>query len=313
MCETESVYNEKTERKTNEGGITGVWYYLLRYVAIITMLIDHTGRVLYQLDYLNYDQQVTTIMIGRLAFPLFAYLLVESFFFTKNRKKHLLMIGVFALLSELPFDMVIKANMPLELTWDLLPIQNVIFSLFVAFAMLIALNYDKSGYVSKLCKPNIVNKAVCLASNLLIVVIACEIVRLNNSDYNWMGVIFICLLYLARTAEWHDHRWTVLLIAFTYFIVVNAMSTMYTEDEYYIGIVYVMVPVYYLKIQLFAYVSLAAIIVAQHMSDTRRNNECKANAVFEKIAASNVSKQMCRYFYPAHLAVLAAVLVIVLY
>lgn len=64
--------------------------------------------------------------IGRLAFPIFAFQIVEGFFHTKNYKKYLLRMFLFALISELPF------NLMAEGAWIYPFHQNVMFTFCIA-------------------------------------------------------------------------------------------------------------------------------------------------------------------------------------
>lgn len=90
----------------------------LKVIAIITMFTDHMGAVLF-------PNIVLFRMIGRLAFPIFAFLLVEGYFHTSNVKKYLMRLGVFALISEVPFDL---AFFHLPMAWGH---QNIFFTLFL--------------------------------------------------------------------------------------------------------------------------------------------------------------------------------------
>ncbi len=74
----------------------------LKMIAIITMLIDHTAAVLIPSNTVLW---LVMRCIGRLAFPIFVFLLVEGFYHTRDVKKYLLRMGAFALLSEIPFDL----------------------------------------------------------------------------------------------------------------------------------------------------------------------------------------------------------------
>ena len=76
---------------------------LLKWIAIITMTVDHVGAVLYP-DY--------TILrwIGRLSFPLFAYLLVLGIRNTSNIKKYFIRLFIFALISQIPFFLAIDVG-----------------------------------------------------------------------------------------------------------------------------------------------------------------------------------------------------------
>jgi len=73
---------------------------LLKWIAIITMTIDHVGAVLY-------PELLVLRWIGRLAFPLFAYLLMLGLESTKNVRKYFVRLFVFALISQVPFFLAI--------------------------------------------------------------------------------------------------------------------------------------------------------------------------------------------------------------
>ena len=69
---------------------------LLKWIAILTMTVDHVGLVLYP------DFEVLRF-IGRFSFPLFAYLLVLGAENTKNVRNYFLRLFIFALISQVPF------------------------------------------------------------------------------------------------------------------------------------------------------------------------------------------------------------------
>lgn len=103
--------------------MTGINTFVLKWIAIVSMLIDHTGAVLFpQYEWMR--------IVGRLAFPIFAYLLVEGFIYTSDVKKYMLRLGVFALVSEIPFDLALFGTV-IEFTH-----QNVFFTLFMGILML---------------------------------------------------------------------------------------------------------------------------------------------------------------------------------
>ena len=70
--------------------------FVLKIIAVICMLFDHVGDVLIvDFSYFN--------LIGRIAFPIFAYQSVQGYIHTKNLKEHLLKLFIFACISQLPF------------------------------------------------------------------------------------------------------------------------------------------------------------------------------------------------------------------
>jgi hypothetical protein len=69
---------------------------LLKWIAIVTMTVDHVGAILYpELEVLRF--------IGRFSFPLFAYLLVLGAENTRNIRNYFLRLFIFALISQVPF------------------------------------------------------------------------------------------------------------------------------------------------------------------------------------------------------------------
>lgn len=100
-------------------GING---FTLKWIAIITMIIDHVGAVLY-------PQYIILRIIGRISFPIFCFLLVEGVMHTRNIRKYERRLLLFALLSEIPFDLTFYGGITLEH-------QNVFFTLLIGVLML---------------------------------------------------------------------------------------------------------------------------------------------------------------------------------
>lgn len=95
----------------------------LKVIACLTMLIDHIGAILYP------DISLLR-MIGRLSFPIFAFLVVEGFHHTQNIKKYGIRLGIFALISEIPYDLAFRGNLI-----DFYR-QNIFFTLFLGLVCL---------------------------------------------------------------------------------------------------------------------------------------------------------------------------------
>lgn len=191
------------EKQTNT--ITGS---TIKIIAMVAMLIDHVGATLvgriaasrglpslYWDDLMLFFQQETGIslvfivtrLIGRIAFPIFCFLLVEGFFYTKNKYKYAFRLLLFAIISEVPFDLSINA-VAFETGY-----QNVYFTLFLGLCALIALEKIKDVFsknkVLRVLIMIICGAAFTYASDLL------------RTDYAIVGVLTIIVMYLDRRSR----------------------------------------------------------------------------------------------------------------
>ena len=163
--------------------LSGSW---LKILAVVTMLIDHLAHFLwydnpeFQTVLFSLRGREVTIwalfrMIGRLAFPLFAFLLVEGFQHTHDRKKYGLNLFIFALISEIPWNLVHSGTL-------FYVRQNVMFTLLLGYLGLCALEYFR------------VDKLRMTLSVLGLFVVA----FFARADYGYLGYAFILLLYALR-------------------------------------------------------------------------------------------------------------------
>lgn len=176
----------------NDGILTGS---VLKNAAYVSMFIDHFFAVIF-LHYMNlhpvdggWDPRLKIIYrvgraVGRVSFVLFAFLIVEGFLHTRSRARYLLRLGLFALLSEIPFDLAFSGNM---IDWKS---QNVYWTLLLGVLVLTVWEYF-SRYRS------VLSAAGCI----LIVTAACAAAFLGASDYRFMGVLLILAFYLTRGKE----------------------------------------------------------------------------------------------------------------
>ena len=88
---------------------------VLHVIAMTLMLMDHLWATLF-------PAQDWLTCAGRLAFPIFAFMTVEGYFYTHNLKKYIFRLFLFALLSEVPFDLMYGG------TWFYPVHQNVIWT-----------------------------------------------------------------------------------------------------------------------------------------------------------------------------------------
>ncbi len=96
----------ETNRNLTNKGFTGLSGDALKWIAIVTMFIDHLACTSLNPYGPHYELLYSTMRtIGRIAFPLYCFLLVEGFMHTGNYRRYVLRVGLFALISEIPFDL----------------------------------------------------------------------------------------------------------------------------------------------------------------------------------------------------------------
>ena len=78
--------------------------FTLHVLAMILMLCDHLWATLL-------PGQEWLTCIGRIAFPIFAFMIAEGFYQTSNRKKYLKRMFIFALISEIPFNLIMSSGL----------------------------------------------------------------------------------------------------------------------------------------------------------------------------------------------------------
>ena len=118
--------------------------------------------------------------IGRLAFPIFCFLLVEGFVHTRDVKKYVRRLFLFAFISEVPFDLAFFCT-PFALDH-----QNVYWTLALGVLAMAGLKHYEKPDGSASWKG-----LLCAAGCTLAALLAC-------TDYNGIGVLIICALYLTR-------------------------------------------------------------------------------------------------------------------
>lgn len=146
----------------------GFTSFQLKCIAIVTMLIDHIGAIFFpEYLWLRY--------IGRLAFPIFCFLLVEGFFRTRDIRKYMTRLGGFALISEIPYDLAFH-DTPLEFGG-----QNVFFTLFIGVFLM---------YELEQCP----ERPVKIVEWLL----AMWFAGVLCTDYSFKGILLIGIYYFFR-------------------------------------------------------------------------------------------------------------------
>ncbi len=187
--------------------------FIFKWIAIVAMLMDHVGSVFITAspDYFIFRG------IGRLAFPIFVFFIAEGCFKTRNIKKFLLRLFIFALISEFPFDFAFFG------TGVYLYHQNIFFTLFLG-----ALSIYTFTQFQEKDKPY---KSLSMMMPFLIAVVA----EFLYTDYGGVGVLMIFYLYYFR----ENFRYQALVLVFG-----NIVLALSSSPIQLLGILTI-IPLYY--------------------------------------------------------------------
>lgn len=150
----------------------------LKVIAVLSMVIDHWAYF-----FIDPASPLYSVMrcFGRIAFPVFAFLIAEGAAFTRSRWRYVGLLLLFGLISELPW-ILLNGNDGTH---------NVMFTL--AFGVMAISVFDR------LCE----HGPLCFFSVLVFAFVAWVL----QSDYDWRGVLMIVLFYMLRTRTiepWKD-------------------------------------------------------------------------------------------------------------
>lgn len=143
----------------------------LKLIAICTMFIDHMGHTLF-------PGVMWLRCIGRVAFPIFCFLIAEGCIYTHDRKKYALRLLVFALLSEIPFNLMTGG-------WVWNPYdQNVLWTLLAGALVCWLMDW---ALKKRTVWAFVLTGAVTVAAYWLL--------ELVNTDYGGWGMLLVAMFY----------------------------------------------------------------------------------------------------------------------
>lgn len=183
---------------------SGISAGTLKIIAVVTMLIDHiAAAVLVRHFYATDDWGLYTLyyamrQIGRIAFPIYCFMLVEGLERTHSRGKYLARMLGFALISEIPFDLAFSSQV-FELGY-----QNVFFTLSIALAAMMAMELIQEKIKHPLWQSGVF---------LLVGAGSMVLAAVLQTDYDWRGVACILLMYF-----WRRNRTAELIVGYVAFV-----------------------------------------------------------------------------------------------
>jgi hypothetical protein len=151
--------------------------FKLKIIAVVTMLIDHIGAIIPEAFGLPPTGVNFLRVIGRLAFPIFVFLIAEGFHHTKSPGKFLVRLAIFALISEIPFDLALNSRI------DFFAHTNIFYTLLLGG---VAITLHKKMESSPLRLSPLLTLALMFLAEVL------------SADYGAAGVAFIFAMYVAK-------------------------------------------------------------------------------------------------------------------
>lgn len=158
--------------------------FILKIIAIVTMIVDHL-TVAFE-PYISNNLYLTGRLIGRIAFPIFAYQIALGYKRTKNPWKYFVRLLILAVVSEVPFDLLVFES------YFNLEYNNVLWTLSAGLLVLILTD----GLIKSRSVTNNVLKFLYGLQYALLIGFVCQYF---HTDYGILGVVLIYLFYAGST------------------------------------------------------------------------------------------------------------------
>ena len=154
----------------------------LHIMGMIFMLCDHLwGTIVPGNDWLT--------CIGRLTFPIFAFLIVEGYFHTRNLKKYVQRLLLFAVLSEIPFNLAMGSSV-------IYPIhQNVLWSFLIAIGLI---HWNEKAKASRKLWQRILVGCVTVVLGYILGIF-------TMVDFYHAGILTVLVFYFFRQGKWWSY------------------------------------------------------------------------------------------------------------
>ncbi|MGM9942213.1 MAG: TraX family protein [Bulleidia sp.] len=157
----------------------GISCFALHVFAMACMTCDHAWALLFpQCEWLTW--------IGRIAFPVFAFLIVQGYKHTSDLKRYMKRMLVFALVSEIPFNLMYGSSVfyPFH--------QNVLWTFLIALCAMTCMDRIKGKY------SRWISGGLCALITLVSFVLGYGMM----SDYFGAGVLTVLVFYFLKGNTW---------------------------------------------------------------------------------------------------------------
>ena len=198
------------ERKLNMFFISSC---ALHIIAMALMVCDHLWATL-----LGTQRWLTAV--GRLAFPIFAFMIVEGFNHTSNIKKYMKRLLIFAVLSEIPFNYMMSGGVigPFH--------QNVLWTFLISLLLILLIQKLNLKAENLLQKINLTKAKI--VAEIIIFIVVCYIGyfvgNITFVDYFGAGILTVLVFYFFNKKTWYNLIFQIISI---YYINAELLAGMY--------------------------------------------------------------------------------------
>ena len=157
----------------------------LKYLAFASMLIDHVNNALVtpMLNGEGFLLHLSNLfsILGRIAFPLFVFFIVEGFFKTRSRKRYLTTLLIFGVISEVPFDMFTSKTF-FDPYWN-----NMMFPLALCLVTI---------WLIDSLKEKLANRVIWYVVSIILVILFGLLAMGLSLDYDYHAILVAYLFYI---------------------------------------------------------------------------------------------------------------------
>ena len=153
---------------------------MLKIIAMVSMVFDHVGDMFF-------PDLLWPRMIGRLAMPIFSFCIAEGYIHTRDKNNYMLRMGLFALISEVPFDLAFEGHIGLSH-------QNIMLTFFMAIFALRLFDLIRGNRKEGTGKHS-VGKTIL---GTLVVIAMAVLAIFVKADYTVFAVISVFLFYVFK-------------------------------------------------------------------------------------------------------------------
>ena len=156
---------------------------MLKIIAMISMIFDHVGDMFF-------TDLLWPRMIGRLAMPLFSFCIAEGYSHTRDKNKYLSRMFIFALVSEVPFDLAFTGKVDLAH-------QNIMLTYFISILSLVLFDLIRGKRSEETGKYRVGRTIL----GIIEVIGMAGVALLVAADYTVFAVISVFLFYVLKDTK----------------------------------------------------------------------------------------------------------------